>query len=48
MTAARTIAAWASALELDDVPEPVRTDAKLHVLDTVGCWLAAHARGFAH
>ena len=48
MTAARTIAAWASALELDDVPEPVRTDAKLHVLDTVGCGLAAHASGVAH
>jgi 2-methylcitrate dehydratase PrpD len=48
MAAARTIAEWAIALELDDVPEAVRTDAKLHVLDTVGCGLAAHASGVAH
>lgn len=48
MTGARTIAAWASALELDDVPEAVRTEAKLHVLDTVGCGLAAHASGVAY
>jgi 2-methylcitrate dehydratase PrpD len=48
MTAARTIAEWATTLELDDVPEPVRADAKLHVLDTIGCGLAAHATGVAH
>ena len=48
MAAARTIAEWAAALELDDVPEAVRTDAKLHVLDTIGCGLAAHASGAAH
>jgi 2-methylcitrate dehydratase PrpD len=48
MTAARTIAEWATALELDDVPERVRADAKLHVLDTIGCGLAAHATDVAH
>ena len=47
MAAARTIAEWATALELDDVPEAVRADAKLHVLDTIGCGLAAHASGSA-
>jgi 2-methylcitrate dehydratase PrpD len=48
MTAARTIAAWATTLELDDVPDAVRLDAKLHVLDTIGCGLAAHGTGVAH
>src|SRR5262245_28513658 len=48
MFAARTIATWATALELDDVPEAVRTHAKLHVLDTIGCGLAAHATGIAY
>ena len=48
MTAARTIADWAVALGLDDVPAVVREDAKLHVLDTIGCGLAAHATGIAH
>ena len=48
MTAAQTIAAWATALSLDDVPDAVRADAKLHVLDTIGCGLAAHATGVAH
>lgn len=48
MAAARMIAEWSTALELDDVPEAIRTDAKLHVLDTIGCGLAAHATGVAH
>ena len=48
MTAARTIADWAGALELDDIPAAVREDAKLHVLDTIGCGLAAQASGVAH
>ncbi len=48
MAAARVIAEWATTLELDDVPDAVREDAKLHVLDTVGCGLAAHATGVAH
>ena len=47
MTAARAIADWATGLELDDVPPGVREDAKLHVLDTIGCGLAAHALGVA-
>ena len=48
MTAAQRIAAWATRLEVDDVPEAVRADAKLHVLDVIGCGLAAHATGVAH
>jgi 2-methylcitrate dehydratase PrpD len=48
MAAARTIAEWAVALELEDVPEAVRADAKLHLLDTIGCGLAAHATGVGH
>ena len=48
MAAARVIAEWATTLELDDVPDAVREDAKLHVLDTLGCGLAAHATGVAH
>ena len=48
MTAAERIAAWATGLEPDAVPEDVRTDAKLHVLDAIGCGLAAHATGVAH
>ena len=45
--AARTIAEWSSAISIDDIPEDVLTDAKLHVLDTLGCGLAAHAGGIA-
>jgi 2-methylcitrate dehydratase PrpD len=48
MAAAHTIAEWAVALELEDVPEAVRADAKLHLLDTIGCGLAAHATGVGH
>jgi 2-methylcitrate dehydratase PrpD len=47
MTAAQEIARWATTLSLDDVPESVVEDAKLHVLDTLGCGLAAHAAGVA-
>jgi 2-methylcitrate dehydratase PrpD len=47
MPAAHRIAAWASALEAGDIPEDVLVDAKLHVLDTIGCGLAAHATGVA-
>ena len=46
-TAAITIAEWSSALSLADIPEDVLTDAKLHLLDTLGCGLAAHAGGIA-
>jgi 2-methylcitrate dehydratase PrpD len=41
MTAAERFAAWALELELDAVPPPVVEAAKLHVLDVVGCGLAA-------
>ena len=46
-TAAQTIAAWSSRISIADIPEDVLTDAKLHVLDTLGCGLAAHAGGIA-
>lgn len=46
-TAAETIARWATELELDDVPPDVVDAAKLHILDTLGCGLAAHATGVA-
>ena len=46
-TAAQRIAAWSASLTLDDVPEEVAHAAKLHVLDTLGCGLAAHATGVA-
>ena len=42
MTAAERFAAWALELELDAVPPPVVEAAKLHVLDVLGCGLAAH------
>ncbi|HYC81755.1 MAG TPA: MmgE/PrpD family protein, partial [Solirubrobacterales bacterium] len=35
------LAAWASALRLEDVPAPVVTAAKLHLLDAFGTGLAA-------
>jgi len=41
MTAAETIAAFATSLTLDDIPTEVLDDAKLHVLDVLGCGLAA-------
>ncbi len=46
-TAAMTIAEWSSALSLADIPDDVLTDARLHLLDTLGCGLAAHAGGIA-
>jgi 2-methylcitrate dehydratase PrpD len=47
MTAAETIAGFATSLTLDDIPTEVVEDAKLHVLDVLGCGLAAHASGIA-
>jgi 2-methylcitrate dehydratase PrpD len=47
MTAAERFAAWALELDLDDVPPAVVQDAKLHVLDVLGCGLAAHGLGIA-
>jgi 2-methylcitrate dehydratase PrpD len=45
MTAAERFAAWALELDLDAVPPPVVEAAKLHVLDVLGCGLAAHGLG---
>ncbi len=45
MTAARTLAEWATGLRFEDVPADVLEAAKLHLLDTLGCGLAAHALG---
>jgi 2-methylcitrate dehydratase PrpD len=45
MTAAETIAAFATSLRLDDVPTEVVEQAKLHILDALGCGLAGHATG---
>lgn len=45
MTAAQTMAEFATALTLDDIPADVVEHAKLHVLDTLGCGLAAQATG---
>ena len=46
-TAAERIAAFATTLEFDDIPQAVVEAAKLHVLDTLGCGLAASALGIA-
>ena len=45
MTAAQRLAEFATTLTLDDVPSDVAHHAKLHLLDTLGCGLAAHATG---
>jgi 2-methylcitrate dehydratase PrpD len=42
-TAAQRFATFSSSLTLDEVPEEVIAAAKLHLLDTLGCGLAAHA-----
>jgi 2-methylcitrate dehydratase PrpD len=42
MTAAERFATWALELDLDAVPPQVVEAAKLHMLDVVGCGLAAH------
>jgi 2-methylcitrate dehydratase PrpD len=47
VSAARQIAEWTGTLAYDDIPAPVVEAAKLHLLDTVGCGLAAHALGVA-
>jgi 2-methylcitrate dehydratase PrpD len=46
-TAAQTIAEWSTALAFEDIPSEVLEAAKLHLLDTIGCGLAAHALGVA-
>src|SRR5882672_12599143 len=45
MTAAETIAGFATSSSLDDVPPEVVEHAKLHILDALGCGLAGHATG---
>jgi 2-methylcitrate dehydratase PrpD len=47
VSAARRIAEWTGALAYDDIPTEVADAAKLHLLDTIGCGLAAHALGVA-
>jgi 2-methylcitrate dehydratase PrpD len=46
-TAAQKIADWALSLQIDEIPADVLEHAKQHVLDTLGCGLAAHATGTA-
>jgi 2-methylcitrate dehydratase PrpD len=45
--AAQRLAAWTGALVYEDIPGEVVETAKLHLLDTLGCGLAAHALGVA-
>jgi 2-methylcitrate dehydratase PrpD len=42
-TAAERFAAFSSSLTVERIPEPVLESAKLHILDALGCGLAAHA-----
>jgi 2-methylcitrate dehydratase PrpD len=46
-TAAERFATFALELDFDDVPGEVVEAAKLHVLDVLGCGLAAHGLGIA-
>jgi 2-methylcitrate dehydratase PrpD len=46
-TAAQRFAEFASTLAYEDIPAEVVEAAKLHLLDTIGCGLAAHALGVA-
>jgi 2-methylcitrate dehydratase PrpD len=39
------MARFAAELRFDDLPETVVTDAKLHLLDVLGCGLAGHSTG---
>src|SRR5687768_16462992 len=45
--AAHELAAWTSALEPGDIPEDVRAAARDHLLDVLGCGLAALGVGDA-
>ncbi|MBI2962819.1 MAG: MmgE/PrpD family protein [Deltaproteobacteria bacterium] len=47
MTPAQRLAAWTAALDLEAIPAAVAEAAKLHLLDALGCGLAAHALGVA-
>lgn len=46
-TAARQFTEFTTGLRFEDIPSGVREAAKLHLLDTLGCGLAAHALGVA-
>jgi 2-methylcitrate dehydratase PrpD len=46
-TAAERIAEFTSTLDYQRIPAEVAEAAKLHLLDTIGCGLAAHALGVA-
>src|SRR5919198_5778529 len=46
-TAAQRLAEWTGSLAYEDLPPQVVEAAKLHLLDTIGCGLAAHALGVA-
>jgi 2-methylcitrate dehydratase PrpD len=48
VTVATRIAEWTSGLAYDDLPGETVEAAKLHLLDTLGAGLAAHARGIAN
>jgi 2-methylcitrate dehydratase PrpD len=45
--AAQELAAWTSALDVGDVPAEVRAAAREHILDTLGCGIAALGVGEA-
>jgi 2-methylcitrate dehydratase PrpD len=47
MTVAGDIAEWVGDLAYDDIPGETLAAARLHLLDTLGAGLAAHARGVA-
>ena len=47
MTVSADISAWVAGLAYDDLPAGTVAAAKLHLLDTLGAGLAAHARGVA-
>ena len=47
MTAAQRFAEWTTGLTLDEIPPEVAEAATLHLLDTLGCGLAATALGVA-
>lgn len=47
MKAAQRLAEFATALTLEEIPAEVVEAAKLHLLDTLGCGLAAHGVGVA-
>jgi 2-methylcitrate dehydratase PrpD len=45
--AAERLAEWTASLAYEQIPGEVVETAKLHLLDTIGCGLAAHALGVA-